>query len=50
MNAATHLPADLGTRTAVALYATLETLRIGIGRRTLRMIGLADRLREAAGT
>jgi exodeoxyribonuclease V alpha subunit len=33
-------------RTGITLYATPETLRAGIGRRTLRMTGLADRLRE----
>ncbi len=37
-------------RTGVALYSTPGTLRAGIARRTLRMTGLADRLREAAGT
>ncbi|MBN8737775.1 MAG: exodeoxyribonuclease V subunit alpha [Xanthomonadales bacterium] len=37
-------------RTAVTLYSSLDTLRAGIERRTLRMTGLADRLREAAGT
>lgn len=36
-------------RTGIALYSTPDTLRAGIGRRTLRMTGLADRLREAAG-
>lgn len=35
-------------RSGITLYATPGTLRTGIGRRTLRMTGLADRLREAA--
>lgn len=35
-------------RTGITLYSDPETLRVGIGRRTLRMAGLADRLREAA--
>lgn len=35
-------------RTGIAVYSTLDTLRAGIARRTLRMSGLADRLREAA--
>lgn len=35
-------------RAGVILYTTPETLRAGIARRTLRMTGLADRLREAA--
>jgi exodeoxyribonuclease V alpha subunit len=34
-------------RSGIAVYSTVETLRTGIGRRTLRMTGLADRLREA---
>lgn len=33
-------------RSAVTLHTTPEILRTGIGRRTLRMTGLADRLRE----
>ena len=37
-------------RSGITLYTTPETLRIGIGRRTLRMTGLADRLREALGS
>lgn len=37
-------------RSAITLYADAETLRAGIARRTLRMTGLGDRLREAAGT
>jgi exodeoxyribonuclease V alpha subunit len=37
-------------RSGITLHATPEVLRAGIGRRTLRMTGLADRLREAAGT
>ena len=37
-------------RSGLALYADADTLRAGIARRTLRMTGLADRLREAAGT
>jgi exodeoxyribonuclease V alpha subunit len=35
-------------RSGVAVYATPDVLRAGIERRTLRMTGLADRLREAA--
>ncbi|TAM96619.1 MAG: exodeoxyribonuclease V subunit alpha [Rhodanobacteraceae bacterium] len=35
-------------RTGITLYSDPDTLRAGIGRRTLRMTGLADRLREAA--
>ena len=38
------------TRSGLTFYADAETLRAGIARRTLRMTGLADRLREAAGT
>jgi exodeoxyribonuclease V alpha subunit len=37
-------------RSGIALHTAPDTLRSGIGRRTLRMTGLADRLREAAGT
>ncbi|MBS0381050.1 MAG: exodeoxyribonuclease V subunit alpha [Proteobacteria bacterium] len=37
-------------RSAVTLYTTPEILRAGIGRRTLRMTGLADRLRETQDT
>lgn len=37
-------------RKAITLYSTTDVLRAGIGRRTLRMTGLADRLREVAGT
>ncbi|HEX8777309.1 MAG TPA: exodeoxyribonuclease V subunit alpha [Rhodanobacter sp.] len=37
-------------RSGITLYGEAETLRAGIARRTLRMTGLADRLREAAGT
>jgi exodeoxyribonuclease V alpha subunit len=37
-------------RSGLTLYADAETLRAGIARPTLRMTGLADRLREAAGT
>ncbi|HET9818560.1 MAG TPA: exodeoxyribonuclease V subunit alpha [Rhodanobacteraceae bacterium] len=37
-------------RSGIAVYSTADTLRAGIGRRTLRMTGLADRLREAAAT
>ena len=37
-------------RHGVALYSTPETLQRGIANRTFRMSGLADRLREAAGT
>jgi exodeoxyribonuclease V alpha subunit len=37
-------------RSGLTLYADTDTLRAGIARRTLRMTGLADRLREAAGT
>lgn len=37
-------------RAGISLYADAGTLRAGIARRTLRMSGLADRLREAAGT
>ena len=37
-------------RSCITLYGEAETLRAGIARRTLRMTGLADRLREAAGT
>jgi exodeoxyribonuclease V alpha subunit len=37
-------------RAGITLYATPDTLRAGIERRTLRMTGLADRLREAAMT
>lgn len=36
-------------RARVTLYAAATTLRAGIARRTLRMTGLADRLREAGG-
>lgn len=50
MNSAIHLPGDRGAGAEVAPYATSETLRIGIGRRTLRVTGLVDRLRETAGT
>ncbi len=35
-------------RAGISVYATPDTLRAGIARRTLRMTGLADRLREAA--
>ena len=35
-------------RTSIIVYSTPNTLRAGVGRRTLRMTGLADRLREAA--
>lgn len=35
-------------RTSITMYSTADTLRAGIRRRTLRMTGLADRLREAA--
>jgi exodeoxyribonuclease V alpha subunit len=35
-------------RRGIRLYTTLDTLRAGIERRTLRFTGLADRLREAA--
>ncbi|HET7360052.1 MAG TPA: exodeoxyribonuclease V subunit alpha [Rhodanobacteraceae bacterium] len=35
-------------RSGITVYSTADTLRTGIGRRTLRMTGLADRLREAA--
>lgn len=35
-------------RTGITLYSDHDTLRTGIGRRSLRMTGLADRLREAA--
>lgn len=37
-------------RSGIVIHATPDTLRAGIGRRTLRMTGLVDRLREAAGT
>lgn len=37
-------------RSAIALYSTPDVLRAGVARRTLRWNGLADRLREAAGT
>ena len=37
-------------RSGLALYSTPETLQRGIAIRTFRMSGLADRLREAAGT
>jgi len=37
-------------RHGVTLYSTPETLQRGIANRTFRMSGLADRLREAAGT
>jgi exodeoxyribonuclease V alpha subunit len=37
-------------RSGVTLYSNPDTLRAGIERRTLRMTGLTDRLREAAGT
>jgi len=37
-------------RSGLALYSTPETLQRGIANRTFRMSGLADRLREAAGT
>ena len=37
-------------RSGLTLYADPDTLRAGVARRTLRMTGLADRLREAAGT
>jgi len=37
-------------RSGVTLYGNPDTLRAGIERRTLRMTGLTDRLREAAGT
>lgn len=35
-------------RSGIVIHSTPDTLRAGIGRRTLRMSGLADRLREAA--
>ncbi|MGH8184800.1 MAG: exodeoxyribonuclease V subunit alpha [Rhodanobacteraceae bacterium] len=35
-------------RTSIVVYGNADTLRAGIDRRTLRMTGLADRLREAA--
>ena len=45
------LPTTAASGSAPApFYADAETLRAGIARRTLRMTGLADRLREAAGT
>jgi exodeoxyribonuclease V alpha subunit len=34
-------------RSGIVIHSTPDTLRAGIGRRTLRMTGLADRLREA---
>lgn len=37
-------------RSGLALYSTPESLQRGIANRTFRMGGLADRLREAAGT
>ena len=37
-------------RSDIRLYSTPETLQRGIANRTFRMSGLADRLREAAGT
>jgi len=37
-------------RSGITLYSTPETLQRGIANRTFRMSGLADRLREAAGT
>ncbi|WHZ20203.1 MAG: Exodeoxyribonuclease V alpha chain [Rhodanobacteraceae bacterium] len=37
-------------RRGITAYAAPDTLRAGIERRTLRMTGLADRLRETAGT
>jgi exodeoxyribonuclease V alpha subunit len=37
-------------RSGIRLYSTPETLQRGIANRTFRMSGLADRLREAAGT
>ena len=37
-------------RSGLALYSTPETLQRGIANRTFRMSGLADRLREAAGS
>jgi len=37
-------------RHGIILYSTPETLQRGIANRTFRMSGLADRLREAAGT
>ena len=37
-------------RAGVTLYSNADILRAGIARRTLRMTGLADRLREATGT
>lgn len=50
MDSAIHLSDDPAARSGVGLHATLETLRTGIGRRTLRMIDRVGRLREAAGT
>lgn len=50
MDSAIHLSDGSGACSGVALYTTLETLRTGSGRRTLRMIGRVGRLREAAGT
>lgn len=37
-------------RSGITLFSTPETLQRGIANRTFRMSGLADRLREAAGT
>src|SRR5690348_1865962 len=37
-------------RSGIRLYSTPETLQRGIANRTFRMSGLANRLREAAGT
>ncbi|HKU78662.1 MAG TPA: ATP-binding domain-containing protein, partial [Rhodanobacteraceae bacterium] len=37
-------------RSGFVLYSTPETLQRGIANRTFRMSGLADRLREAAGS
>ena len=50
MDSAIHLPDDPGAHGGAAPYATLETLRTGGGRRTLRMTGRAGHLRGAAGT
>lgn len=50
MNSAICIPDDPHAPTGVAPYPTPQTLRIGVGRRTLRMTGLADRLCEATVT
>ena len=44
------LPGEPVARSGLTLHTTPETSRAGNGRRTLRMTGIVDRPREAAGT